>query len=221
MSKVRVACFTLSFDGFGAGPKQDRNDPLGVGGETLHEWLVGTQFFTQMHGGSGGSSGPDNDFAVRSFDNLGAWIMGRNMFGPIRGDWPDDTWKGWWGDDPPYHMPVFVLTHHARPSITMQGGTTFHFVTDGIHAAMRRARQAAGAKDVRIGGGVSTIRQYLKAGLIDEMHLAMSPVLLGQGEALFAGIDLLALGFEVSERMTTPMALHVVLRKRASTLPPS
>jgi dihydrofolate reductase len=215
MSKVCVAAFTLSFDGFGAGPKQGQNDPLGVGGEALHEWLVGTQFFKKLYGENGGSTGADNDFAARGFDNIGAWIMGRNMFGPIRGDWPDDTWKGWWGDNPPYHTPVFVLTHHARASVTMQGGTTFHFVTDGIHAALRRARQAAGAKDVRIGGGVSTIRQYLEAGLIDEMHLAMSPMILGSGEALLTGIDLLALGFEVSERKITPSALHVVLRKRA------
>jgi dihydrofolate reductase len=215
MSKVRVEAFSLSFDGFGAGPNQDLKDPLGAGGEALHEWLVGTQVFKRLVGESGGSTGKDNDFAARGFDNMGAWIMGRNMFGPVRGDWPDDTWKGWWGDDPPYHTPVFVLTHHARPSVTMQGGTTFHFVTDGIHAALRRARQAAGAKDVRIGGGVSTIRQFLEAGLIDEMHLAMSPLLLGSGEALLTGINLPALGFEVSERVTTPTALHLVLRKRA------
>jgi dihydrofolate reductase len=214
MSKVRVEAFSLSFDGFGAGPKQDLKDPLGVGGEALHEWLVDTQVFKKLVGENGGSTGRDNDFAARGFENMGAWIMGRNMFGPIRGDWPDDTWKGWWGEEPPYHTPVFVLTHHARPSITMQGGTTFHFVTDGIHAALRRARQAAGARDVRIGGGVATIRQYLEAGLIDEMHLATSPVLLGSGEPMFSGLDLVALGFEIADRVTTPTALHVVLRKR-------
>ena len=215
MSKLRVANFTVSFDGYGAGPDQGREAPLGVGGEALHEWLVTTKFFKNMYGGGDGTTGTDNDFAARGMENIGAWILGRNMFGPIRGEWPDDSWKGWWGEEPPYHTPVFVLTHHARPSLTMKGGTTFHFVTDGIHAALRRARQAAGAQDVRIGGGAATIRQYLEAGLIDEMHLATSPILLGRGEHLLAGLDLLAMGFEVAEHATTPNALHVVLRKGA------
>src|SRR2546430_10526255 len=178
---LRVHCFTVSLDGFGAGPSQNLETPLGVGGESLHEWFFPTRTFKQMVGEDGGTTGIEEEFAVRGFQNIGAWILGRNMFGPIRGDWPDDQWKGWWGDNPPYHVPVFVLTHHARPSITMKGGTTFHFVTDGIEAALKRATEAAGGKDIRLGGGVATIREYLNAGLIDEMHLAISPVLLGAG----------------------------------------
>lgn len=212
--QLRVHCFAVSLDGFGAGPNQTLEAPLGVGGEALHQWFVPTRTFRRMFGQDGGTTGINDDFAARGFENIGAWILGRNMFGPVRGEWPDDTWRGWWGDNPPYHVPVFVLTHHARPSITMEGGTTFHFVTDGIHSALRRAREAAGRKDVRVGGGAATIRQYLKDGLIDEMHVAVSPVLLGSGESLFGGIDALKLGYQCAEHVTTPEATHVVLRKR-------
>jgi dihydrofolate reductase len=215
MSKVRVAAFTMSLDGFGAGPEQSIENPLGVGGMALHEWAFSTRTFQRMHGGDGGATGVDEDFAAASFANVGAWILGRNMFGPVRGPWPDDQWKGWWGASPPYHVPVFVLTHHPRASLEMEGGTTFHFVTNGIQAALARAREAAAGKDVRVGGGVSTIRQYLSAGLVDEMHLALTTVLLGRGEALLAGIDLPALGFECTRRAPTEHATHVVLTKRA------
>ena len=211
MSKLRVNCFAVSIDGYGAGPRQDREHPLGVGGETLHGWFVPTRTFQSMSGGQEGTTGIDDDFARRSMENVGAWIMGRNMFGPVRGDWPDDSWKGWWGDDPPYHVPVFVLTHHPRKPIEMQGGTTFHFVTDGIEVALDRARQAAGPKDVRIGGGVSTIRQYLQAGLVDELHVAISPVLLGSGEHLLSGLDLPALGYRATEHTHSDLATHVVI----------
>lgn len=213
MSKVKVASFGLSIDGFGAGPLQSLDNPLGVGGPSLMEWFFPTRTFQQMHGGSGGDSGVDEDFAARGFANVGAWILGRNMFGPVRGPWPDESWKGWWGDEPPYHVPVFVLTHHARDPIEMHGGTTFHFVTDGIHAALDAAKKAAGNRDVRIGGGVDTIRQYLQAGLVAEVHLAMSPTLLGKGEALLSGIDLIALGFKCAEHAASPHAMHVVLSK--------
>jgi dihydrofolate reductase len=215
VSKLKVQCFSVSLDGYGAGPNQDRDNPLGVGGFGLHGWFLATRTWHQMHGKSDGERGVDDDFAVRSFDNIGAWILGRNMFGPVRGSWVDDTWKGWWGDNPPYHVPVFVLTHHARPSIAMQGGTTFHFVTDGIEAALTRAKEAAQDRDVRLGGGVATLRQYLRAGHVDEMHLAMSPVLLGSGEHLFADIDLPKLGFERTEHVATANATHIVLTKRS------
>jgi dihydrofolate reductase len=213
MPKLRVNCFSISLDGYGAGPGQTLENPLGVGGMGLHEWFVGTRTFRRMFGKEGGSAGPDEDFAARGIDNLGAWILGRNMFGPVRGPWPDDAWKGWWGDNPPYHVPVFVLTHHARAAIEMAGGTTFHFVTDGIAAALKRARDAAGPKDIRIGGGVATIRQYLTAGLVDEMHLAISPVLLGAGEHLLGGLDLPKLGYQRTEHVPTAAATHVVLAK--------
>lgn len=213
MSKLRVQCFGLSLDGFGAGPNQTIDNPMGESGMGLHEWVFPTRFFHQMQGKPGGTTGPDNDFAEQGFAGIGAWILGRNMFGPIRGEWPDDTWKGWWGDEPPYHCEVFVLTHHPRASIQMAGGTTFHFVTDGIHAALQRARAAAGGKDVRLGGGAATIRQYLQAGLVDEIHVAIAPVLLGSGESLFAGIDLLKLGYKPTQHLSTPAALHVVLTK--------
>src|SRR6185436_11497070 len=186
---------SVSLDGFGAGPRQDLENPLGVRGLELHAWAQETEFFRRMHDLAGGGRGVDNDFAVQSFENIGAWILGRNMFGPIRGPWKDDSWKGWWGDVPPYHKPVFVLTHYARAPLIMQGGTTFYFVTDGIESALNKAKDAANGQDVRIGGGVATVRQYLTAGLIDEMHLAFSSVLLGEGEALFAGLDLPKLGF--------------------------
>ena len=214
MSRLRVAGFAMSLDGFGAGLDQSLENPIGVGGMAMHEWAFSTRTFQRMHGGEGGALGADEDFAAAGFANVGAWILGRNMFGPVRGPWPDDAWKGWWGASPPYHVPVFVLTHHARASIEMEGGTTFHFVTDGIHAALARARAAAADKDVRVGGGVSTIRQYLNAGLVDEMHLALTTVLLGQGEALLAGIDLLALGFACTRRVATEHATHVVLTKQ-------
>ncbi len=213
MSKLRVHCFGVSIDGFGAGPDQSLEHPLGVGGMALHEWFFPTRAFQRMQGNEGGTTGVDNDFADRGFAGIGAWILGRNMFGPVRGPWPDDSWKGWWGDEPPYHVPVFVLTHHARPPLEMAGGTTFHFVTDGIEAALERAREAAGGLDVRVGGGVSTVRQCLQAGWIDEMHLAVSPVALGRGEHLFAGIDLPALGYRRTEVVATDAALHVVFAK--------
>jgi len=213
MSKLRVESFSLSIDGYGAGPNQSLDNPLGVGGRKLHEWAFATRTFRQMFGTEGGSTGVDDQFAQRGFTNVGAWILGRNMFGPVRGPWPDDSWKGWWGDTPPYHVPVFVLTHHARSSIEMAGGTTFHFVTDGLHAALERARQAAAGKDVRVGGGVATIRQYLEARLIDELHLAISPALLGSGEALFAGIDLPALGYQCTQHVALANATHVVLSR--------
>jgi dihydrofolate reductase len=214
MSRLRVAAFSLSLDGFGAGPNQSRDNPLGVNGMNLHQWAFRTRTFKKMFGQEGGETGVDNEFAARSFEDIGAWIMGRNMFGPIRGPWPDESWKGWWGSNPPYRVPVFVLTHHARAPIPMEGGTVFHFVTDGIGSALRQAQAAAGGKDVRIGGGVSTIRQYLRAGLIDEMHLAISTVLLGSGENLFADLDMPALGYVCADRVSTPHATHVIVTKR-------
>jgi len=213
-SKLRVHAFSISIDGYGAGPNQDVDNPLGAGGMALHKWVFATKTFQREHGEGGGGGGVDDDFAARGLSNIGAWILGRNMFGPIRGPWPDDRWKGWWGANPPYHTPVFVLTHHSRPSIAMEGGTTFHFVTDNIHAALRRATEAAGGKDVRLGGGVATIREYLGAGLVDELHLAIAPVLLGTGEHLLAGIDLVKLGYECTEHVPTSQATHVVLTKR-------
>ena len=213
MSKLRVHCFGVSLDGFGAGPNQSLENPLGEGGIDLHQWFFPTRAFQRMHGSGDGTTGVDNDFAERGFEGIGAWILGRNMFGPIRGEWPDEEWKGWWGEEPPYHNEVFVLTHHPRAALQMKGGTTFHFVTDGIHAALRRAREAAGDLDVRLGGGVATVRQYLEAGLIDELHLAFAPILLGSGESLFAGLDFGKLGYKVAEHVSTPAAMHVVLRK--------
>jgi dihydrofolate reductase len=218
MSKVRVAAFTVSIDGFGAGPRQDLQNPLGVRGTELHGWFFQTDVFKKMHGLGDGAKGIDNDAAARSFENVGAFILGRNMFGPVRGPWPDDSWKGWWGDNPPYHTPVFVLTHHARAPLTMAGGTAFHFVTDGIESALKQAKAAAQSqgkdKDVRIGGGVSTIRQYLAAGEIDEMHLALSPVFLGEGEHLFSGINLHQIGFTPGRTVAGENATHVYLKRR-------
>lgn len=213
MGKVRVAAFALSIDGFGAGPEQSLENPLGKRGEELHEWMFPTRMFHAMIGKDGGTEGVDNGYAVRAMAGFGAFILGRNMFGPARGDWPDDNWKGWWGDNPPYHAPTFILTHYPRKSIEMEGGTVFHFVTGGIGEALERAREAAGGKDIKIGGGVSTVRQYLQAGLIDEMHFAISPVLLGRGEAMFTGIDIPSLGFRVASSEATELATHVVLTK--------
>ena len=214
MSKLRVNAFTLSLDGYGAGPDQDLQNPLGVGGESLHKWFVDTRTFREMVlGQDGGTTDINEAFAARSFENVGAWILGRNMFGPIRGEWLDDSWKGWWGDNPPYHVPVFVLTHNKREPIVMEGGTTFYFITDGIHSALEQAKAAADSKDVRVGGGVATIQQYLREKLIDEMHLAIAPVLLGAGENLFAGLDMLKLGYVCSEQVATPLATHVTIKR--------
>lgn len=209
MSKVRVAGYAISIDGLGAGPDQSLTHPLGKGGQGLHEWLYGTKVFREMLGNKGGDTGVDNDFVRRGMENIGAWIIGRNMFTPARGAW-DEKWKGWWGNNPPYHVPVFVLTHHARPPLEMEGGTVFHFVTGGIHEALKRAKEAANEKDVRIGGGAATIRQYLKEGLIDELHIVVSPTLLGSGETLFSGINMVALGYTVAEHVPTEKALHAV-----------
>ncbi|MDV6237693.1 dihydrofolate reductase family protein [Leptospira ellisii] len=215
MSKVKVAAFGISLDGFGAGSNQSLEAPLGIRGPELMNWFFPTQFFQQMHGDGDtrGTTGIDNDFALRSFENVGAWILGRNMFGPIRGSWGDESWKGWWGENPPYHMPVFVLTHNAREPLEMAGGTTFYFITEGIEVALEKARASAMGKDVRIGGGVQTIRQYLQKNLIDEMHLAHSPVYLGQGENLLTGMDLPKMGFKIAEQKQGEGALHVILRK--------
>lgn len=213
MSRLRVHNFSISLDGYGAGPDQDLANPLGVGGEALHGWFVTTRTFRQMIGKDEGTTGVDNDFASRGFKNVGAWIIGRNMFAPSRGAWPDDGWKGWWGDTPPYRAPVFVLTNHVRAPLVMKGGTTFHFVTDGAQAALQRATEAANGQDIQLVGGVATIRQYLQAGLIDEMHVAISPILLGSGEHLFAGIDAPKLGYRCSEHVATPNATHIVLTK--------
>ncbi len=213
MQKLVVRCFSISVDGFGAGPEQSLENPLGIGGRDVHSWFFPTKTFQQMFGESKGETGVDDDFAARGFENIGANILGRNMFGPIRGPWPNDEWKGWWGPNPPYHSPVFVLTHHARQSIPMEGGNTFHFVTDGIESALKQAFAAANGKDVRLGGGVSLVRQYLNKGLIDELHVAISPTILGSGERLFEGVDLVALGYKITEHVTTKNATHIVLTK--------
>jgi dihydrofolate reductase len=215
MARVRVHNFTISLDGYGAGPRQTLEHPLGIGGEALHAWYVQTRTFMKMTGRTGGTTGVDDDIAARFGEGIGAWIMGRNMFGPVRGPWPDDTWHGWWGKNPPYHGPVFVLTHHERPPLQMEGGNVFHFVTGGIREAMDRAKAAAGQKDVQIGGGVSTVRQYLEARLIDELHVAISPLLLGSGEHLWYGLDLPALGYDITSHVPTAGATHVVLTKKA------
>ena len=208
--------FGVSIDGFGAGPHQSLENPLGVHGPEIMEWFFPTRVFQRMHGGGAdGETGVDNQVAERGFHDIGAWILGRNMFGPVRGPWPDESWKGWWGDEPPYHVPAFVLTHHARQPLAMKGGTTFHFVTDGIHAALEQAKAAAKGKDIRLGGGVSTIRQFLQARLIDEMHVAVRPILLGEGEELWHGLDMRALGYEVVEQIPGERATHLIIRKRA------
>lgn len=215
MQKLRVESFSLSIDGFGAGPNQNIDTPLGEGGIDIHQWAFATKTFRQNMNENGGTTGVDNNFVARGFTNIGAWILGRNMFGPIRGPWPDEEWKGWWGENPPYHVPVFVLTHHERQPIEMEGGTTFYFVTEGIRAALDRAFEAADDKDVRLGGGVNTIQQYLKAKLIDEMHIAISPVLLGTGEGLFSGINLVSLGYKCTDYVTTDNATHVIIKKES------
>lgn len=220
MSRLRVQSFSLSLDGFGAGPDQSLEHPLGVRGEEIMAWVFPTRFFNGMRGtggDGGGETGIDNTMAERGFEGIGAWILGRNMFGPIRGPWPDDRWKGWWGDEPPYHVPVFVLTHHARPPLPMAGGTTFHFVTGGIHEALDRAREAAAGRDVRLGGGVATVREYLRARLVDELHFAVGPALLGRGEPMFHGLDLDALGYECDRTVAGERATHVFLRRKAQT----
>jgi len=215
MAQLRVRSFGVSIDGFGAGPEQSLENPLGVRGPELMEWFFATRAWRRMHGEEGGETGVDDQVAEESMAGLGAWILGRNMFGPIRGPWPDESWKGWWGEEPPYRCPVFVLTHHARAPLPMKGGTVFHFVTDGIRAALERARAAAGDRDIRLGGGVATIRQFLQARLIDELHLAIRPVLLGSGENLLNGIDTRALGYECTKHVAGERAMHVFLRKRA------
>ena len=214
MPRLIVRSFTLSLDGYGAGPDQSRGDPLGRGGRALHEWMFATRTARKMFGQEGGETGIDDDFAAQGFENVGAWILGRNMFGPIRGAWPDESWRGWWGESPPYHTPVFVLTHHPRKPLEMEGGTTFHFVTDGIESALRQAGSAAQGRDIRLGGGVRTIRQYLTAGLLDDLHLVISPVLLGSGESLLAGIDLPRLGYRCVRHVPGVRATHVALARQ-------
>jgi dihydrofolate reductase len=210
MSRLRVESFSLSLDGYGAGLNQNLENPLGLGGRSLHEWFFPTRTFNQMIGKPGGTTGVDNQFASRGFEGVGANIMGRHMFGPVRGSWKDEEWKGWWGPNPPYHSPVFVLTHHERKPLEMEGGTVFHFVTDGIESALRQAKKAAGGKDIRLNGGVSVIRQFLAQGWVDQMHLAISSKLLGAGENLFAGLDLVKLGYSVKESIHGENATHVV-----------
>jgi len=212
-SKIKVMNFSISLDGYGAGPSQDIKNPLGLRGEELHTWMYPTKMFRKMIRRDGGTEGVENDLCERSFENVGAWIMGRNMFGPIRGNWTDDEWKGWWGEEPPYHVPVFVLTHHERKPIKMKGDTVFHFVTDGIESAIEKANEAAAGKDIRIGGGASTIRQFLQAGYIDEIHFAFSPIFLGSGEHLFSGIDVSDLGFNKIQRIIGEGATHFILTK--------
>lgn len=214
MTQVRVESFTISLDGYGAGLGQDINNPLGKGGTELHQWAFPTRTFQQkLFGNKDGTTGIDDDFAARGFKNIGAWIMGRNMFSPIRGSWPDMNWKGWWGDNPPYHVPVFILTHHTRPDIQMEGDTIFHFITGGIHEALDKAREATNGMDIRIGGGVNTIQQYLRAGLIDELHIVISPIFLGGGERLFEGVDMRALGYKCIQFVSSEKATHIVLQK--------
>ena len=215
MSKLRIESFTISLDGFGAGPDQDLHNPLGLGGSSLHGWALSTRTFQmKLFGGNGGEIGIDDDFAARGFHNVGAWILGRNMFGPVRGPWPDDSWRGWWGENPVYHVPVFVLTNYARPHLVMEGGTTFHFVTEGAAVALELARDAAEGKDVRLGGGVNVIQQYLRQSLVDEMHIAIAPVLLGEGERLFDGVNLPALGYVCTKHEASPQATHIVLSRQ-------
>ncbi len=216
MSRLIVHGFSISIDGFGAGPAQDLEHPLGIGGPELFDWFFHTRTWKRMHGQADGETGAEDDLAAKGFEGVGAWILGRNMFGPVRGPWPDESWKGWWGEEPPYHVPVFVLTHFPRAPLPMKGGTEFRFVTDGIESALEQAKAAAGGKDVRLGGGVATIRQYLRASLVDALHLAISPVLLASGENLLGGLDMRALGYECVEHVAgVRAAAHVFLRKRS------
>ena len=214
MARLRVQSFGISLDGYGAGPNQDLQNPLGVRGPELMEWFFPTRVFQRMYGQGEGETGVDNGMAEQGFEGIGAWILGRNMFGPVRGPWPDETWKGWWGEEPPYHTPVFVLTRHARAPLKMKGGTEFRFVTDGIESALRQAKEAAEGRDVRLGGGVATVRQYLGAGLIDELHLAVRPVLHGSGEHFWSGLDLSR--YEVEKTVAGERATHMFLRRRPS-----
>ena len=215
MQRLRVESFTLSIDGYAAGPDQSLQNPLGVGGESLHGWALATQTFQRnLFGVDGGETGIDNDYAARGFHNVGAWILGRNMFGPIRGPWPDESWRGWWGENPVYHIPVFIVTNHPRAPLKMEGGTTFYFVTEGIHAALEQARRASNGMDVRIGGGPNIIQQYLREGLVDEVHLAIAPILLGSGQRLFDGVDLPSLGYFCNEHAVSPKATHIVLERK-------
>jgi dihydrofolate reductase len=213
MSKLVVRSFGISLDGYGAGPDQSLDNPLGVRGIELMQWRFPTRTWHEYVKKEGGETGRDNDVDAKGFDNLGAWILGRNMFGPVRGPWPDESWRGWWGEEPPYHVPTFVLTHHARAPLEMAGGTTFHFVTGGIHEALERAKDAAAGRDIRVGGGASTVRQYVQAGLMDELHVAVSPVLLGGGEALFEGVDWRACGYEVGDVVQGERATHYYIRR--------
>ncbi len=213
-TRVLVAGFTISLDGYGAGPDQSIDNPLGIGGEDMHDWIISTRSWRQMHGKEGGVEGVDNNYSMRGTENIGAWILGRNMFGPVRGPWPDMNWKGWWGDNPPYHVPVYVLTNHARPPLEMEGGTTFYFITEGIHDALAKAREAANGKDIRIGGGASTIQQYLREGLIDELHIAISPVILGSGERLFDEVDLRKSGYECVRFEASEKATHIIIQRK-------
>ncbi|WP_430391865.1 dihydrofolate reductase family protein [Dyella sp. 20L07] len=217
MSRLRVQSFAVSIDGYGAGPGQDLQNPLGIRGPELMEWFFHTRLWQRMYGTGDGETGIDNDMAEQSFVGVGAWILGRNMFGPVRGPWPDDSWKGWWGDEPPYHTPVFVLTQYPRAPLKMAGGTEFHFVTEGIHAALEQARAAAGDLDVRVGGGVSTVRQYLQAGLIDDLHLVVRPIVLGTGENLWEGMDMSSLGYECTRSVAGERATHVFLKKQSAS----
>ena len=214
MTMVRVESLTVSLDGYIAGPNQSLENPLGIGGTELHTWAFSTRTFQEkVLGTKGGATGVDDEIAARGFSNIGAWILGRNMFGPIRGPWQDDEWKGWWGDNPPYHVPTFVLTHFPRDPIQMEGGTTFFFVTGGIREALALARNAAGAKDIRIGGGANTIQQFLRDGSIDEMHLAVAPVILGAGERLFERVNLRELGYVCKEQVGTQLATHYFISR--------
>lgn len=214
VSRLLVKSFAISIDGYGAGANQDLQNPLGVRGPDLMDWLVHTDMWRQMHGHDDGEAGIDNTMAQQGFDGIGAWIIGRNMFGPVRGPWPDDSWKGWWDDEPPYRVPVFVLTHHPRATLRMKGGTEFRFDGGDIHAVLDQAKAAANGRDVRLGGGVATIRQFLRVGLIDELHLAQRPILMGSGEHLFHGIDLQALGYACTEHVAGERATHVFVRRR-------
>ena len=216
MSRLLVKSFSLSIDGYAAGPDQDLENPLGVDGLQVFDWFFPTRTFQQMQGNEDGETGVDDQMAAKGFERIGANILGRNMFGPVRGPWPDESWKGWWGDEPPYHTQVFVLTHHAREPLIMKGGTEFHFVTDGIHSALKQAKEAANGLDIRLGGGVNTIRQFLGAALIDELHIAIVPVLLGNGENLFGGLNLPALGYQCVDRLSGERATHIIIRKNTS-----